>query len=62
MQALDKCLGFVRRQPRWRWIGLGLLILGVVGVVFWTHGSKASGKSPLFTARRGALEINVLEG
>jgi HlyD family secretion protein len=61
MQMLGKCLRFVLRQPRWRLVAVGLIALGA-GVLWWGHGTKATGKSPLFVARRGPLEINVLEG
>jgi RND family efflux transporter MFP subunit len=52
---------FVRRQPRWRLIVAGVILLLALG--WWWRGHGGSGASvPTFAARRGPLEINVLEG
>src|SRR5216117_2011229 len=55
-----KLSAFVRRQPRWR---IGALILVLALAVIWLKsGGKSAGHSATFTARRGPLEISVLEG
>ena len=51
---------FIRSQPRWRLIAAGIAIL-LAGVWFF-HGSKSTASLPTFTARRGPLDITVLEG
>ncbi len=61
MQKLNKILTFIRRQPRWRQITAGVLLaLGA----WWAlrSGTSAGPAAPTFAARRGPLEINVLEG
>src|SRR6185437_11192597 len=51
---------FFKSQPRWRLIVAGLLVL-LAG--FWLfHGSKSAAALPTFAARRGPLDITVLEG
>jgi HlyD family secretion protein len=51
---------FFKSQPRWRLIVAGLLVL-LAG--FWLfHGSKSTAALPTFAARRGPLDITVLEG
>jgi HlyD family secretion protein len=62
MQKLNKYLGFMRRQPKWRLVVVG--ILAVVLGVTWL-AKRPSGKGggiPIFAARKGPLEITVLEG
>ncbi len=61
MQKLISWFEFVRRQPRWRLLAVagGLVLLGIL---FWAGETKTSTKIPTFAARRGPLEINVLEG
>jgi len=61
MQKLTKILAFVGRQPRWRLVASALLVVGAVAVV-WSRESKSTTKAPVFAARRGLLEITVLEG
>jgi RND family efflux transporter MFP subunit len=61
MQKLGKMFGLVRRQPLWRII-LALVILGALGIFVWGRGGKSASKTPVFTARRGPLEITVMEG
>ena len=61
MQKLNKLIQFVRRQPRWRQITAAV----IVGLVAWwglRHSGDSGAKAPTFAARRGPLEINVLEG
>jgi len=49
------------RFARWRWLVAALVIGGAAW--FWFGGSrKTAGNSPVFAARRGPLEISVLEG
>jgi multidrug resistance efflux pump len=54
-------LEFIRRQPRWRLIAVGGIV-AVACLMLWNTGGKATGKAPSFSARRGPLEITVLEG
>lgn len=61
MQILNKIILFVRRQPRWRLV-VAVLVLGVAGVLWVTRGGKSAGQALTFAARRGPLEITVLEG
>jgi HlyD family secretion protein len=62
MRKLNKIVIFIRRQPRWRQI-VAVAAIVLVGWWWWLHGGGGSAaKMPTFTARRGALEINVLEG
>jgi len=61
MQTLSKLFSFIRRQPRWRLV----LVLAIVaaGVWFiWKRGTTGTANIPTFAARRGPLEITVLEG
>ena len=61
MKTLTNLIGFLRRQPRWRFV-LALAIVAV-GVWFvWKRGAGSAGSIPTFVARRGPLEITVLEG
>jgi RND family efflux transporter MFP subunit len=61
VRKLTNPLEFIRRQPRWRLLALaGAVVL--VGVLVWTGRTKTSTRTPTFVARRGPLEINVLEG
>ncbi len=61
MQKLSNVLKFVRRQPRWRLIAVAVL-LSAIGLLLWGGSVKSSGKTPTFVARRGPLEITILEG
>src|SRR2546423_1524525 len=61
MQALNNIVQFIRRQPRWRLI-VGAGVLAVVLAIFLATGGATAGKAPAFSARRGPLEITVLEG
>src|ERR1041385_675748 len=50
---------WLRRWPRWRWI---LIVAAAAGVaLLWWRGG-GSGEGATFTARRGPLNISVLEG
>lgn len=61
MQKPSKIAALIFRQPRWRFIALAVLV-AVAGVWWWNRGAKAAGKIATFAARRGPLEISVLEG
>jgi HlyD family secretion protein len=56
----NKLLTSIKRQPRWRIAGI-LLILALAAL--WFRGSgKSASNGATFTARRGPLDISVLEG
>src|SRR5215204_2460533 len=55
-----KIIKVIKAQPRWRLIVAGLALAGAV--VFLSRGSKATADMATFEARRGALQISVLEG
>lgn len=61
MQKLNELVKFVRRQPRWRQITAVAVVL-LAGGWWLRSGGESAAKVPTFTARRGPLEINVLEG
>jgi HlyD family secretion protein len=57
----NKLFDFIRRQPKWRLVAAAsLAIAGTLWLTF--RDNKAAVKGPTFAARRGALEITVLEG
>ena len=61
MRKLNELVKFVRRQPRWRQITAAVVI--VLAGWWWFHSSGGpAAKITTFTARRGPLAINVLEG
>lgn len=51
----------VRRQPRWRLIVAGIIFLAAILWIF-SRGGSALKNEPTFAARRGPLDITVLEG
>src|SRR5690242_18718791 len=61
MRKTTDFLKFIRRQPRWRLIVAGVVVL-IAGGWWFGRGGGAGAKIPTFAARRGPLEINVLEG
>jgi len=61
MQKLSNIFKFVRRQPRWRLIA-GAILLAAIGLLLWGGSANPLGKTPTFVARRGPLEITILEG
>lgn len=61
MPKLNNLVQFIRRQPRWRLLA-GAGLLAAVGALVLATGGAAAGKTPTFSARRGPLEITVLEG
>jgi len=60
MQKSTNIIAFVRRQPLWLWILAAVAVVG--GVLLFRGGDKSSANIPTFAARRGPLEIIVLEG
>jgi len=61
MQKFANLIGFIRRQPRWRLIA-ALIVLAAAGVFLFRGGGGSTARIPTFVARRGPLEITVLEG
>ncbi len=61
METLGKLFAFIGRQPRWRLLAGAVVVLGA-GIAFFTTGGKTAHKALTFAARRGPLEISVLEG
>ena len=61
MPKVNNAIMFVRRQPRWRLIA-AVVVMAALGLWWWKGGGKSAGKAPTFAARRGPLEITVLEG
>jgi multidrug resistance efflux pump len=61
MRKLSDVINFVRRQPRWRLIVAAVVVLAL-GFWWFKGGSSSSAKALTFAARRGPLEITVLEG
>lgn len=61
MRKLSDMIKFVRRQPRWRLIAAVVVVLAL-GFWWLKGGSSSSAKALTFAARRGPLEITVLEG
>jgi len=61
MSKFNDAIGFVQRQPRWR-IVLAVGLLALVGFWWFKGGQGSTAKALTFTARRGPLEITVLEG
>ena len=60
MATQNNFLTFIRGQPRWR-IG-GVILVIVLGLYFFKGGGKSADNGATFTARRGPLDISVLEG
>ena len=61
MRKLNEIVKFIRRQPRWRQIAAAAVIV-LAGWWFFHSGGSSATKITTFTARRGPLAINVLEG
>ncbi len=58
---VGKVFSWLGRQPRWRLVA-ALLLLAGAGLLVWSGGHKTATKAAVFAARRGPLEITVLEG
>src|ERR1017187_4451178 len=61
MRKLNELVKFIRRQPRWRQI-VAVVIVVLIGWWGLRNSGASAAKAPTFAARRGPLEINVLEG
>jgi len=57
MQKLSKLFSVIKRQPKWRLVLAGLVLIGGAVLLVMTGGGKAASKTPVFSARRGPLEI-----
>src|ERR1041385_6946660 len=56
----SKPLEFLKQQPRWRFV---VAVIAVVAAVFlFTRRTGGTSEAATFTARRGPLQITVLEG
>jgi len=53
-------IDFIRSQPRWRFVA-GAIVL-VLAIFWFSRGTKSAANLPTFTARRGPMDITVLEG
>src|ERR1043166_877907 len=54
-------LARLREWPRWRWAAI-VVVLAVVLLFWFSRGGRNAGEISTFTARRGDLNITVLEG
>lgn len=57
---MAKLTEFIRQQPRWRIAAAGVVVIGVA--LLFRGGSKPVAEGATFTARRGPLDITVIEG
>jgi multidrug efflux pump subunit AcrA (membrane-fusion protein) len=60
MPNRTKLFAFFKSQPRWRVVAFILIL--VLAAVWLMSGGKATTGGAMFTARRGPLDISVLEG
>lgn len=61
MKKLRDFAGFVRRQPPWRLVVAAAVV--AIGAFLWLRtGGPSAASAPTFVARRGPLDITVLEG
>lgn len=51
---------WARRQPRWRWLLVLVVVVG--GVLWWRGGAGPTSNGVTFETRRGPLTIKVVEG
>ena len=61
MQMLAKIVSLVRARGRWGFVAVALLV-ALAGLWWWNRGGQSSGRIATFAARRGPLDISVLEG
>ena len=60
MTSSKSVTGFIRSQPRWRFIAAAVVL--VVAIFWFSRGGKSAASLPTFTARRGPLDVTVMEG
>ncbi len=60
MQKFNKLIAFIRRQPRWRLVVTAAIVI-IAALVWWRSGGRSAEKIATFAARRGPLDITVLE-
>lgn len=60
MSKMSACLNALKRLPLWVKIAAGLVLAG--GLAWALRGERAHPYGAVFTARRGPLEIAVLQG
>jgi len=61
MKKPSDIIAFIRQQPRWR-LAVASFIVVVGGFLLLKGGGRSAGSMPTFAARRGPLDITVLEG
>lgn len=61
MQKPTDSVSFIRRQPRWL-VGLVVVLLAAAGWWWWRGSRSTDSRTATFTAKRGPLDITVLEG
>jgi HlyD family secretion protein len=62
MPANNSFQDFVKRQPLWRFVVAGVAVVAVLFLVFRGGGRGPGFEGATFAARRGPLNITVLEG
>jgi HlyD family secretion protein len=60
MTSSKTITGFIRRQPVWRFIAAAIIL--AVAIFWFSRGTKSAANLPTFSARRGPLEVTVMEG
>ena len=60
MKSSNKITGFIRSQPRWRFVVAAVVVMLVA--LWFSRGSKSVANLPTFSARRGPLDVTVMEG
>jgi multidrug resistance efflux pump len=60
--SLEKILALLQRQPRWRLVAGGAGLVLLLFVAFRGSHKNGNGEAATFVARRGPLDITVLEG
>ena len=60
MKSSNKITGFIRSQPRWRFVVAAVVV--VLVALWFSRGSKSAANLPTFSARRGPLDVTVMEG
>lgn len=61
MPKWNEFITLLRRQPRWR-LGVGAVVVAGLAALWWGGSGKTTHHAPTFAARRGPLDITVLEG